>query len=179
LCLGASTLGIASEIPPSPETLVGWLLEHPDHGVCDSDTMSSFDGLSDTDSISEEVEDTTVSHTEGVISSGGYNQRSDFLSNDEYAMYVRDNITDGMLVRCCKTYEEVHEGDVGRVLKVDSEGLHDLNVQVDWQHKGSTYWVRFIHIELLGFPPSNPSLHPIKVGDRVKVKASVKNPKYK
>jgi len=47
--------------------LVGWLLEHPDHGVCDSDTVSSFDGLSDTDSISEEVEDTTVSHTEGVI----------------------------------------------------------------------------------------------------------------
>ena len=45
-------------------------------------------------------------------------------------MYVRDNIADGMLVRCCKTYEEVHEGDVGRVLKVDNEGLHDLNVQV-------------------------------------------------
>jgi hypothetical protein len=70
-----------------------------------------------------------------VISSGGYNQRSDFLSNDEYAMYVRDNITDGMLVRCCKTYEEVHEGDVGRVLKVDSEGLHDLNVQVSLNYK--------------------------------------------
>ena len=70
-----------------------------------------------------------------VISSGGYNQRSDFLSNDEYAMYVRDNITDGMLVRCCKTYEEVHEGDVGRVLKVDNEGLHDLNVQVSPNYK--------------------------------------------
>jgi hypothetical protein len=59
--------GIASEIPPSPETLVGWLLEHPDHALCNSDTASSFDGLSDTDSISEEVEDVTVSHTEGVI----------------------------------------------------------------------------------------------------------------
>jgi hypothetical protein len=59
--------GIASEIPPSPETLVGWLLEHPDHALCNSDTASSFDGLSDTDSISEEVEDMTVSHTEGVI----------------------------------------------------------------------------------------------------------------
>jgi E3 ubiquitin-protein ligase HERC2 len=65
-----------------------------------------------------------------AVSSAGYNQRSDFLSNDEYAMYIRDNIADGMLVRCCKTYEEVHEGDVGRVLKVDNEGLHDLNVQV-------------------------------------------------
>jgi E3 ubiquitin-protein ligase HERC2 len=70
-----------------------------------------------------------------VISSGGYNQRSDFLSNDEYAMYVRDNIVDGMLVRCCKTYEEVHEGDVGRVHKVDNEGLHDLNVQVSLNYK--------------------------------------------
>jgi hypothetical protein len=59
--------GIASEIPPSPETLVGWLLEHPDHALCNSDTVSSFDGLSDTDSISEEVEDMTASHTEGVI----------------------------------------------------------------------------------------------------------------
>jgi hypothetical protein len=59
--------GIASEIPPSPETLVGWLLEHPDHALCNSDTVSSFDGLSDTDSISEEVEDLTASHTEGVI----------------------------------------------------------------------------------------------------------------
>nr|CAD7602465.1 unnamed protein product [Timema genevievae] len=66
----------------------------------------------------------------GGASAGGYNKRSDFLSNDEYAIYIRDNITEGMLVRCCKTYEEVHEGDIGRVLKVDSEGLHDLNVQV-------------------------------------------------
>ena len=65
--------GIASEIPPSPETLVGWLLEHPDHAICNSDTVSSFDGLSDTDSISEEVEDLTASHTEGVCLSPLYN----------------------------------------------------------------------------------------------------------
>jgi E3 ubiquitin-protein ligase HERC2 len=65
-----------------------------------------------------------------AVSSTGYNLRSDFLSNDEYAMYIRDNIAEGMLMRCCKTYEEVHEGDIGRVLKVDNEGLHDLNVQV-------------------------------------------------
>ncbi|XP_068082847.1 E3 ubiquitin-protein ligase HERC2 [Anabrus simplex] len=172
-------LGVASEVPPSPETLVGWLLEHPDQALSNSDTVSSFDGMSDSDSVSEEVEDITASHTEGANSGAGFNSRSDFLSNDEYAMYVRDNIVEGMLVRCCKTYEEVHEGDVGRVLKVDSEGLHDLNVQVDWQHKGSTYWVRFIHVELLGFPPSIPGPPPIKVGDKVKVKASVKNPKYK
>lgn len=47
-----------------------------------------------------------------------YKKRSDFLSNDEYAMYVRDNIQVGMSVRCCKTYEEVHESDIGKVVKV-------------------------------------------------------------
>lgn len=61
-----------------------------------------------------------------------YKQRSDFLSNDEYAMYVRDNVEIGMLVRCCKSYEEVHCGDIGKVVKIDREGLHDLNLQVNY-----------------------------------------------
>ncbi len=47
-----------------------------------------------------------------------YKKRQDFLSNDDYAMYVRDEIAVGMLVRCCRTYEEVYEGDVGKVVKV-------------------------------------------------------------
>lgn len=57
------------------------------------------------------------------------------------------------MVRCCRTYEEVCEGDVGKVIKLDRDGLHDLNVQSDWQHKGGTYWVRYIHVELLGEQP--------------------------
>lgn len=61
-----------------------------------------------------------------------------------------------MMVRCCRTYEEVCEGDVGKVIKLDRDGLHDLNVQSDWQHKGGTYWVRYIHVELLGEPPPAP-----------------------
>lgn len=56
----------------------------------------------------------------------------------------------GMMVKCCRTYEEVYDGDVGKVIKLDRDGLHDLNVQCDWQQKGGTYWVRYIHIELLG-----------------------------
>lgn len=60
-----------------------------------------------------------------------YSRRSDFLSNDEYAMYVRDNVEVGMLVRCCKSYEEIHVGDIGKVIKIDREGLHDLNLQVN------------------------------------------------
>ena len=46
-----------------------------------------------------------------------------------------------MTVRCCRAYEEVHEGDIGRIVKLDRDGLHDLNMQVDWQRKGGTYWV--------------------------------------
>ena len=47
-----------------------------------------------------------------------FKRRSDLSSNDDYARYVRDNIQVGMMVRCCRTYEEVHEGDIGRVIKV-------------------------------------------------------------
>lgn len=46
-------------------------------------------------------------------------------------MYVRDNVEVGMLVRCCKNYEEVQLGDIGKVVKIDREGLHDLNLQVE------------------------------------------------
>ncbi|KAK3907967.1 E3 ubiquitin-protein ligase HERC2 [Frankliniella fusca] len=143
--------------PITVERLVAWLLEHPDAGMSDSDTISSFDALSDSDSTSEEVEDVSSSFTHvvpaqqppGVV----YHSRADFLNKDEYAMYVRDHIAPGMLVRCCKTYEVVYEGDVGRVIIIDTELLHDLNVLVAWQHHNDTYWVRFIHVELLGFPP--------------------------
>lgn len=39
------------------------------------------------------------------------------------------------MVRCCRTYEEVCEGDVGKVIKLDRDGLHDLNVQYDCSRK--------------------------------------------
>lgn len=51
--------------------------------------------------------------------------------------------------------------------------------KVNWQHRVSTYWVRFIHIELLGFPPSLPTPSVIKVGDRVRVKSNISTPRYK
>ena len=35
--------------------------------------------------------------------------------------------------------------------QLDRDGLHDLNIQADWQRKTGTYWVRYIHVELLGF----------------------------
>lgn len=37
------------------------------------------------------------------------------------------------------------------LLQLDRDGLDDLNVQVNWQRKGGTYWVRYVHVDLLGF----------------------------
>lgn len=161
----------------TPETVVAWLLEKADAVFGDDYTQSSSDACTDSEeSSSEDLEDTPSAHDPLTPT---YMKRSDFLSFDEYAIYVRDNITAGMLVRCCKSYEEVEYGDIGQVVKIDPEGLHDLNVQVAWQHKDGTYWVRFIHIELLGHPPTLPCPPALKVGDKVKVKASVAVPKYK
>ncbi|KAK5650580.1 hypothetical protein RI129_001609 [Pyrocoelia pectoralis] len=176
------SIGIVPETLLTPESVVSWLVEHPDTTVSDTESLSSYYG-SDSESISDQNEMTPHSfddyNGDNLVCSVTYMQRSDFLSNDEYAMYIRDNIEVGMLVRCCKSYEEVHIGDIGKVVKIDREGLHDLNVQVNWQHRVSTYWVRFIHVELLGFPPSLPAPAGIKVGDKVRVKPTVTTPRYK
>lgn len=42
--------------------------------------------------------------------------------------------------------------------------------------KGYAYWVRFIHVELLGHQNTIPN---VKVGDTVRVKPSVVTPQYK
>ncbi|XP_070553640.1 E3 ubiquitin-protein ligase HERC2-like isoform X2 [Ptychodera flava] len=169
---------------PSAEVLVSWLLEHPDLQVpdlkSDSESISSCDDLSDTDSVLDEFED-----LESALDQAAeeicpvYKKRGDLSNNDDYATYVRDNIQVGMMVRCCRTYEEVQEGDIGRVVKLDRDGLHDLNVQADWQRKGGTYWVRYIHVELHGHTTPAASGTNIKVGDRVRVKQNITSPKYK
>ncbi|XP_052077229.1 E3 ubiquitin-protein ligase HERC2-like isoform X2 [Mytilus californianus] len=185
---GSAVLG-GSE--PNAETLVGWLLEHPDLNLdddTDTDSISSLDFYSDSDSTSEDFEaeeepnffennnalQEVVSPT--TTNTQTFKKRSDFVTNDQYAMYVRDNLQVGMSVRCCRTYEDVQEGDIGKVIKLDRDGLHDLNIQADWQSKGGTYWVRYIHVELLGFISPGST---IKVGDKVRVKPSVTMPTYK
>lgn len=35
--------------------------------------------------------------------------------------------------------------------QLDRDGLQDLNIQADWQRKGGTYWVRYVHVEIQGF----------------------------
>ncbi|XP_011304625.1 E3 ubiquitin-protein ligase HERC2 [Fopius arisanus] len=188
----------------TPENVVVWLVERAEiRAFTDSEHLpeSSSDAGSDDseESSSEDCNEHSSLSIPGVttpvvIPTSTYDdvlkaaanapqsfmKRSDFLSFDEYAMYVRDNVTVGMLVRCCKSYEEVEYGDIGQVAKIDPEGLHDLNVQVAWQHTDGTYWVRFIHIELLGHPPTLPTPPAaLKVGDKVRVKTSVTVPKYK
>ena len=142
-----------------------------------------------------------------------FKTRQDFVTNGDYAMYVRDNIRVGMKVKCCKSFEEVHEGDTGTAVKLDRDGLHELNVQVDWKEKNGTYWVRYIHVELLGYETAsgynecsesgisiqetseNEELNlpgdmadeamvelvqrEINRGDRVRVKSTVLQPRYK
>ena len=48
----------------------------------------------------------------------GYQKREDFTSDDAYAKYVRAHLKKGMEVICCKEYEEIKAGDIGRVIQV-------------------------------------------------------------
>ncbi|KAK7097783.1 E3 ubiquitin-protein ligase HERC2-like isoform X3 [Littorina saxatilis] len=171
--------------PPSVESVVSWLLEHPCIPRDESDSDSnSYDMHSDTDSMSDDFAELDSYESNAPVEIIGgtalYKKKTDFMNNDDYAVYVRDNIQVGMMVRCCKTYEEVHEGDIGKVLKLDRDGLHDLNIQADWQKKTGTYWVRYIHVEQLGFTNlSRDTVQTIRVMDRVRVKQSVTTPTYK
>ncbi|XP_027882785.1 E3 ubiquitin-protein ligase HERC2 isoform X2 [Xiphophorus couchianus] len=174
----SGTTGGTSGVP-GVEALVSWLLDHPDvhfTELSDADTVS--DEYSDEEELEEAEPTFSVPAGAVVTESQTFKKRSDFQTNDDYAVYVRENIQVGMMVKCCRTYEEVYEGDVGKVIKLDRDGLHDLNVQCDWQQKGGTYWVRYIHIELIGFPPQSSPSH-IKIGDKVRVKPTVTTPKYK
>ncbi|XP_076824506.1 E3 ubiquitin-protein ligase HERC2-like isoform X1 [Clavelina lepadiformis] len=115
-----------------------------------------------------------------------YKKRHEFNSDDEYALYIRGQIEVGMMVCCCQTYEEVEEGDFGQVVRLDHDGLQDLNVQATWINRGGTYWVRYIHVELMGSMVESCAQmfqdkvqRPIRVGDKVCVKRSVSMPRYK
>ena len=49
-----------------------------------------------------------------------------------------------------KTVTSVFTLMFSNYFQLDRDGLHDLNVQGDWQKKNGTYWVRYVHVELLG-----------------------------
>lgn len=67
---------------PSAESLVGWLLENqslPVADLSDSDSLSSFDAFSDTDSMSDDLEDLQGAFGQtppNLVTSGFYNYLS-------------------------------------------------------------------------------------------------------
>nr|CAB3252595.1 ZF(ZZ)-8 zinc finger protein [Phallusia mammillata] len=116
-----------------------------------------------------------------------FRKRNEFESVVDYSEYVRDHIQVGMMVCCCEAYEEVAEGDCGQVVRLDKDDLHDLNVQATWINKGGSYWVRYAHVELMGYVEDahldifkdKVPRRQILIGDKVRVKASVSVPRYK
>lgn len=186
---------MSGSIPPNAEQVVQWILEHPDQcpdagGASTRANLNDFDADSDSDSASTDtVEESPAGAT--AASDARYSLWSDFKSPDQYAMYVRGLVVPGMIVRCCRDFEEIRKGDIGTVLKVDTEGLHDLNVQVDWQRHGAHYWMCFFHIELVEPPPPAPKVDEcdstttnadakeIRIGSHVRIRANVSMPCYK
>ncbi|XP_055695916.1 probable E3 ubiquitin-protein ligase HERC2 [Lutzomyia longipalpis] len=181
-----SQLTAKSDIPPNADQVVLWLFEH-DTTMSTSGTegATSIDYLtvnteSDTESAVSDTQDWS-SITQDVPTK--YALREDFKTADQYAIYVRGHICPGMTVRCIRDFEDIRVGDIGTVLKVDTEGLHDLNVQVDWMMHGNTYWMCFLHLELMVPPPPReiptpaqvtPSaLQQITVGMHVSLKKSI------
>jgi E3 ubiquitin-protein ligase HERC2 len=123
-CLPGGSLQSENEAP-SVETLVGWLLEHSElqmSDLSDTDSISDdYDIFSDSDGMLDDLEDMTNAVMEAQAPmplATVYKKRADFHSNDDYAVYVRDHIQVGMRVKCCHSYEDVHEGDIGKVIKV-------------------------------------------------------------
>ena len=118
------------------ERLVGWLLEHPDVEVAESESEeeeeeenppTGNDLTSDAKpatSVKSDTESSTTSSDE-EDSDGGkpetdrvYKTRDQFATVDEYAAYVKDHLHVGMTIQCCESYEEVRAGDIGKVTKV-------------------------------------------------------------
>ena len=85
-----------------------------------SDDSSDVDD-DDSDGVSSSDTEGSSSEGEAVAVPTDFKRRSDFSATDDYARYVRDNVQVGMMVRCCRTYEEVHEGEIGRVIKVSAQ----------------------------------------------------------
>ena len=74
-------------------------------------------------------------------------------------------------------YSHTHLHPHPHTSQIDNDGLHDLNVQANWQQMGETYWVRYANCELLKGTETTGATT-FKPGDKVKVKRSVSKPKY-
>lgn len=123
----------ASDRSPTAELIVPWILEHPE--VCAySSCPVMLDGGGDIAAADEsDVDDSEKSNeSQERQNKKKFMTRENFQTDDQYALYVRENVKLGMVVKCCVNFEEINVGDTGNVIKVDAEGLHDLNVQVSF-----------------------------------------------
>lgn len=156
-----------SEVTPTADQIVQWILEHP---KVETESLMAMTGAGGTGDATDFIDDTDVSDLESSSQEQPvrFQTRDEFKSADQYALYIRGIIRPGMIVRCCRDFEEIREGDIGTVLKVEPEGLHDLNVRVDWQRHDRPYWMCFVHLEILDAPASEP--HPLVVGAQVRIK---------
>jgi len=117
------------------ERLVGWLLEHPDVEVAESESeeeeditptgndlagdakaAASVDSDTDSSTTSSDEEGSDFGKEETIEQV--YRTREQFSTVDEYAAYVKDHLHVGMSIKCCESYEEVKAGDIGKVTKV-------------------------------------------------------------
>lgn len=162
------------EILPTAEQVVQWIIDHPD-SIVDEDTkgalnkINSFNVVSiDSDNestCSENLNSSSLSQQQAKFA-----KRDDFKSGDQYAIYVRSHICPGMLVRCCRDFEEIRAGDTGIVLKVEPDELHDLNVRVDFKSHERPFWMCFVHLEMLENPSDDIKSSNITYGSHVKIK---------
>ncbi|KAF4520878.1 hypothetical protein B566_EDAN007059 [Ephemera danica] len=167
-----------NDTQPSPETIVGWLLEHEDDLLSDTESPSSFEGMSATDSASEEPEGAAGLAAQEMRPTM-FRRRSEFASKHQYAVYMQKLVSPGMYVRCCRQHDVLSVGDVGKVLSVQSSGVASavLRLEVEWQDGGAVHWIDCTYVDLLS-SRVHQSETPLQKGDRVRVRPNIATPSY-
>lgn len=166
------------EVLPTAEQVVQWIIDHPE-SIVDEDSKETLNKInsgnvaavdSDNESTcSENLNSSSLSQQEKQTK---FARRDDFKIADQYAVYVRSHICAGMIVRCCRDFEEIKCGDVGIVLRIEPDELHDLNVRVDFKSHERPFWMCFVHLELLESPSDDIKSTNITYGSHVKIKPS-------
>ncbi|CRL02239.1 CLUMA_CG015120, isoform A [Clunio marinus] len=165
------------EILPTAEQVVQWIIDHPE-SVMDEDSkgtlnkINSFNVVTTIDSDNESTSSENLNSSSFNQQQTRFARRDDFKNGDQYAIYVRSHICPGMLVRCCRDFEEIRAGDVGIVLKVEPDELHDLNVRVDFKTHERPFWMCFVHLEMVEPPSDDIKSSNITYGSHVKIKSS-------
>ncbi|CAB3375688.1 Hypothetical predicted protein [Cloeon dipterum] len=174
-----------TDVEPSPEKIVGWILQHQDDLISDTDSpTSSIEGvLSATDSASEEPEGAWGGPSQSTPKQSEkpkvtlFRKRADYASKQQYAMYVQRYVTPGVYIKCCRPTENILVGSVGKVLGMEFGRVNDLTLEVEWQDDGMVHWISAANVDLLGFSP-NHAEGPLQIGDKVRLRQSVATPLY-